>query len=146
MGYVSHYHSLYSLLTEIIEFVLPRAYSHVPVPWESLHTIADGVTSSLDLRSISTQHLYDIYDTIHEKQKQGKHGIDLNPTEDFLKALIDADSQTDDGNIDEIPDPQKVTRTSLKSGGDVDHPKGNDSEGNTKSQSTSGFSAVYTVY
>jgi hypothetical protein len=97
------------------------------------------VISSLDLQSISTQHLYDIYDTIHERQKQGKHGIDLNPTEDFLNALVDADSQTDDDDIDEIPDPKKVTRSSLKSGGGVDHPKGNDLEGNTKLQSTSGF-------
>jgi hypothetical protein len=54
--------------------------------------------------------MYDLYDTIIERQKQGKHGVDLNPTEDFLKALVDAHPQKEnDSDIDEIPDPKKVS-------------------------------------
>ncbi|KAJ2922073.1 hypothetical protein H1R20_g15023, partial [Candolleomyces eurysporus] len=103
------------------ESVLPQAYTHVPVPWGSLHTISNDHVASLDLRLLPKKHLYDLYDSIHERQKQGTHGIDLAPSIEFLKTLVSAEPQSDN-DIEEIADPKKVARadsnTSLANVGD----------------------------
>ncbi|KAJ2925771.1 hypothetical protein H1R20_g11322, partial [Candolleomyces eurysporus] len=97
------------------ESVVTQAYAHVPVPWASLHTIASDHTTSLDLQSIPKKQLYNLYDNIHEQQKEGKRGVDLNPSTEFLNTLVSVGPQSD-GDIEEIADPKKLTQVTSGAG------------------------------